>query len=179
MRTSRRQFMSGAAQAGMAVTYAGIAGAAEAGGEDATTLFKLVPVGRVEKRGETARIRILDKYADALLGLDAWSHVNVFYWFDQNDVPEKRRILRVNPRGDKANPLTGVFACRAPVRPNLIALSVCKILSVEGNVVNLDGIDAFDATPVLDLKPFIPQDAPAAKDVRVPDWAKRGEPRPG
>ena len=76
-----------------------------------------------------------------------WSHINVFYWFDKNDVPQKRRILRVHPRGDQRNPLAGVFACRAPVRPNLIALSVCRIVSVKGNLVNVDQIDAFDATP--------------------------------
>ena len=73
------------------------------------------------------------------------------------------------------NPLTGVFACRAPVRPNLIALSVCKILSVRGNVVTLDDLDAFDGTPVLDLKPFIPPDSPR-EGVRVPDWAKGKRP---
>jgi len=95
-----------------------------------------------------------------------------FTGFDRNDTPQRRRILRVHPRGDKQNPLTGVFACRAPVRPTLIALSVCKILSVEGNLVTLDRLDAFDATPVLDLKPFIPPDAPR-QDVRVPDWARR------
>ena len=136
------------------------------------TIFELFPIGAVEKTEESARIRIHDRYAEALLGLDGWSHVNVFYWFDKNDQPTKRRILRVHPRGDGKNPLTGVFACRAPVRPNLIALSVCKILSIEGPVVTVDGIDAFDATPVLDLKPFIPADAPDG-EIRVPSWAKR------
>ena len=138
---------------------------------DPKTFFKLFPIGKVEKKGQDARLRIFDEYVDGLLGLEGWSHVNVFYWFDQNDKPQQRRVLRVHPRGDKQNPLTGVFACRAPVRPNLIALSVCKILSVQGNLVTLDGLDAFDATPVLDLKPFIPPDAPM-QDVRVPAWAK-------
>ncbi|MCF7673879.1 MAG: TrmO family methyltransferase [Akkermansiaceae bacterium] len=72
------------------------------------------------------RIGIFDPYVEGLLGLQEWSHVNVFYWFDQNDQPQKRGILRVHPRGDQANPLTGVFACRSPVRPNLIALSVSR-----------------------------------------------------
>jgi tRNA-Thr(GGU) m(6)t(6)A37 methyltransferase TsaA len=142
-----------------------------AAGEDGKAFYKLVPIGKVEKQAGVARIRILDVYGEALLGLADWSHVNVFYWFDQNDTPQKRAILRVRPHGNKENPLTGVFACRAPVRPNLIALSVCKILSVEGNVVTVDSIDAFDGTPVLDLKPFIPPDAPT-DGVRVPSWAK-------
>jgi tRNA-Thr(GGU) m(6)t(6)A37 methyltransferase TsaA len=133
------------------------------------TFYKVHPVGVVEKKGESTRIRIFDRYADALLGLDQWSHVNVLYWFDKNDVPQKRRILRVHPRGNKENPLTGVFACRAPVRPNLIALTVCKVISVEKNVLTVDKIDAFDATPVIDLKPFIPPDAPR-DGVTVPAW---------
>jgi tRNA-Thr(GGU) m(6)t(6)A37 methyltransferase TsaA len=133
--------------------------------------FKLFAIGKVEKQGQRVLLRIFNEYIDGLLGLDGWSHVQVFYWFDKNDTPQQRKILRVHPRGDNQNPLTGVFACRAPFRPNLIALSVCKILSVQNNLVALDGIDAFDGTPILDLKPFIPMDAPA-QNIRVPAWAK-------
>jgi len=163
--------------AGTAVFAAwGFGTLAQAAEDEGTRKFyKLSPIGRVDKEGQTVRVRVFDEYADGLLGLDEWSHLNVFYWFDKNDNPRQRGILRVHPRGDKENPLTGVFACRAPVRPNLIALSVCRILSVQGNVVTVDALDAFDATPVLDLKPFIPPDAPA-KDVRVPAWARRGRP---
>jgi tRNA (Thr-GGU) A37 N-methylase len=71
--------------------------------------------------------------------------------------------------------LTGVFACRAPVRPNLIALSVCRVLAVEKNLVTLDQLDAFPGTPIIDLKPFIPPDAPT-KDLRMPAWTKGGKP---
>jgi tRNA (Thr-GGU) A37 N-methylase len=79
-------------------------------------------------------------------------------------------MLQVHPRGDKNNPVTGVFACRAPVRPNLIGLSLCKVLAVKDNVVEVQTIDAFEGTPVLDLKPFAPgQDLPSG--VKVPKWA--------
>jgi tRNA-Thr(GGU) m(6)t(6)A37 methyltransferase TsaA len=179
MQTSRRKFMSTAARraAGASlVTAWAVGGRADAAvGVDPQKSFNLLPIGRVEKKGQEVFLRIFDEYVDGLLGLDGWSHVNVFYWFDKNDTPQQRRTLRVHPRGDKQNPLTGVFACRAPVRPNLIALSVCKILSVQGNRITVDGLDAFDATPVLDLKPFVPSDAPT-RDVRVPDWAKGGKP---
>ena len=134
--------------------------------EGADESYRVYPIGKVEKNGGSTRIRIFDKYADGLLGLGQWSHVNVFYWFDKNDMPQRRRILQVHPRGNRENPLTGVFACRAPVRPNLIALTVCKVLAVEQTIVVVDGIDAFDATPVIDLKPFIPPDAPR-KDIKV------------
>ena len=143
--------------------------------EAAEEFYRVYPIGKVEKNSGSTRIRIFDKYTDGLLGLGQWSHVNVFYWFDKNDIPQRRRILQVHPRGDRENPLTGVFACRAPVRPNLIALTVCKILAVEQNVIAVDRIDAFDATPVIDLKPFIPPDAPR-KDIKVPDWTGRMRP---
>jgi tRNA-Thr(GGU) m(6)t(6)A37 methyltransferase TsaA len=177
MNLSRRTFLTKSAVA------AGAAGAMELlagraiGGEpvpaEAEPCFKVFPVGRVEVKGTSVRIVVFEKYAGALLGLDGWSHVNVFYWFDKNDVPHKRGILQVHPRDDAKNPLTGVFACRSPVRPNLIALSVCRIVAVEGRAVTVEKIDAFDGTPVVDLKPFIPPDEPRT-GVRVPDWAKRG-----
>lgn len=177
MKRTRRKFLARAAEltaggALLAPAWMARARAGEAPGrEGAEVSFQLTPVGKVEKQGEAASLRIFDRYGDALLGLEGWSHVNVIWWFDKNDVPEKRRILRVHPRGNPENPLTGVFACRSPVRPNLIALSVCKILSVEKNVVRVDAIDAFHDTPVLDLKPFAPPDAPA-QGIKVPDWAK-------
>jgi tRNA (Thr-GGU) A37 N-methylase len=64
-----------------------------------------------------------------------------------------------------------VFATRSPVRPNLIALSLCKVISVRDNVVEVDKIDAFEGTPVLDIKPYAPgQDS--ASGIRVPEWAR-------
>jgi len=135
------------------------------------SVYEIRPIGRVEKSESSARLRIFDDYTDGLLGLKEWSHAIALYWFDKNDTPAKRGILRVHPRGNKKNPLTGVFACRAPVRPNLIALSVCEILSVECDGIIVKEIDAFDGTPLLDLKPYIPPDAPAGK-LRAPEWLK-------
>jgi tRNA-Thr(GGU) m(6)t(6)A37 methyltransferase TsaA len=96
------------------------------------------------------------KYRDGLLRLDDFTHVWVIWWFDRNDTAEQRTILQVHPRRDLRNPLSGVFATRAPVRPNLLGLTLCRILSVRENMVEIDGIDAFPNTPVLDLKPYIP-----------------------
>jgi tRNA-Thr(GGU) m(6)t(6)A37 methyltransferase TsaA len=142
------------------------AAAGEAGGK----FFKVFPVGVVGKKDGKTVLRIDERYAKALKGLDGFSHVAVLYWFDRNDTPAKRAILQVHPRGNRNNPLTGVFACRAPVRPNLIALSVCRVRSVEGNVVHVDGIDAFDQTPILDLKPHIPSIDCPKKGVVLPGW---------
>jgi len=154
----------------------GILGTVRAGraGEpaDAKRQFTLRPIGVVQKDDDRMRIVLDEQYREGLLGLDGWSHVWVFWWFDRNDSPEKRAVLRVHPRGNRANPLTGVFATRSPVRPNLIALTLCKITAVEGNVVELQKIDAFDGTPVLDMKPYIPGYDTAA-DASVPEWMDR------
>ena len=169
---TRRGFLKGTTIAGVLWQSGRIVTAAENSGE--VTSYKITPVGRVEVKDGKAAIRILDKYIPALKGLEEWSHVNVFYWFDRNDTQQKRSILQVHPRGDSENPLTGVFACRSPVRPNLIALSVCKIKSVEGCTVHVESLDAMDGTPVLDLKPFNPSDSPT-EGVKVPEWAKRSK----
>ena len=130
--------------------------------------FKVRPIGHVQEMGERIVIILDKKYQEGLLGLEHWSHIQVIWWFDKNDTPEKRAILQVHPRGDAKNPLTGVFATRSPFRPNLIALSLCKIVSVNENVIEVEKIDAFEGTPVLDIKPYAPgQDA--ATEVRVPD----------
>lgn len=134
--------------------------------------YRVSPIGRVEKEGEKLRIVLDKKYQSGLLGLDGFSHVYVIWWFHDNDTAEKRATLQVNPRRDPKNPLTGVFACRAPVRPNLIALTLCKIVSVKDNVVEIEGIDANPGSPVLDLKPYNPhrESIPAAK---VPAWVPK------
>ena len=131
--------------------------------------FRIIPIGVVKKTDTTVSIEIYDDYTDGLLGLDGFSHIAVFFWFDQNDTAEKRRVLQVHPRKDPRNPLTGVFATHSPQRPNLIGLTVCKILSIHGGSVEIEDIDAFDGTPVIDLKCYIPGSV-GEKDVRLPDW---------
>ena len=131
--------------------------------------YTLRPIGTVKKHHGKTTLAIGEAFRPALLGLDGFSHVIVFYWFDKNDTPKKRSILQVHPRGNAANPLTGVFATRSPVRPNLIAMTVCKILSVEGRTVEVDKIDAFAESPILDLKPYIPR-IDCVSDAKTPKW---------
>ena len=97
-------------------------------------------------------LEIFKEFLPGLHRIDLCSHVTVIWWFHQNDTPAKRSILSVHPRGNKENPLTGVFATHSPVRPNLLAISTCKILSVKDGFITIDSIDAFDNTPILDLK---------------------------
>ena len=117
--------------------------------------YQVHPIGWVRRSNGSTILEINEEYQDALLGVEQLDSIWVLWWFDRNDTPEQRSILQVNPFGDPSNPLTGVFATRAPVRPNLIALTRCRILSVDGNRIVIDDIDAFDNTPVLDIKRYI------------------------
>lgn len=137
--------------------------------------LEILPIGVVRKEGATpAWIDIAPEYEQGLLGLENFSHITVLYWFDRNDTPESRRILRVHPRKNKANPLTGVFATHAPVRPNPIALTICKLLSMQGHRLCIETIDALDGSPVVDIKGYIP---PKGEELqaRVPTWVRHGE----
>ena len=119
----------------------------------AEPMYEVHPIGWVRKTDDGTFIEVNKQYQPALLGVDELAEIWVLYWFDRNDTPEQRAILQVHPKGDPANPLRGVFATRAPVRPNLIALSRCRVISVKDNLIEIDTIDAFPDTPVLDIKP--------------------------
>jgi tRNA (adenine37-N6)-methyltransferase len=134
--------------------------------------FSVFPIGVVKKFSEETFIDVMVSYEGALMGLEGFSHIVVLWWFHQNDTPERRGTLKVHPRNNPENPLTGVFATRSPLRPNPIALSTCKILRIERRRIFIDKIDAFDGTPVLDIKPCI-TDLDFAADVKIPDWARR------
>lgn len=115
--------------------------------------YQVSPIGWIRKAEGKTTIEIEAQYAPALLGLDQFERIWVLYWFDRNDNPEERSILQVHPQANPSNPLRGVFATRSPFRPNLIALSRCRILAIRGTTIEIDGIDAFPDTPVLDIKP--------------------------
>jgi tRNA-Thr(GGU) m(6)t(6)A37 methyltransferase TsaA len=133
--------------------------------------FYIYPVGVIKKENENVRIVIDEAYRDALLGLDDFSHITVCYWFHENDTPEKRKTMQVHPRKNKQNPLRGVFATHSPLRPNLIALSICKILSIKDTTISIEKIDALDGSPVIDIKCFIPS-SELGSDIRLPEWVQ-------
>ena len=120
---------------------------------------------------ETVRVELDDQRftPEALLGLDAFSHVEVVYWLDQVD-PERIETGARHPRSQPRWPRVGIFAQRARNRPNQLGVSVCKVLRLDGRSVHLSGLDAVDGTPVLDLKPWLSAFGPRGA-VREPEWA--------
>ena len=140
--------------------------------QDAPTEFKMRPIGHVKKTGDQTLIVLDPKYQPGLLGLEGYSHIYTFWWFDRNDTANKRAVLQVHPMGNRDNPLTGVFATRSPMRPNLIALTLCKVVAVKDNVIEVEKTDAFDGTPILDIKPFIPG-YDTTDDTKMPVWLEK------
>ncbi|MCO6041291.1 tRNA (N6-threonylcarbamoyladenosine(37)-N6)-methyltransferase TrmO [Thermococcus alcaliphilus] len=116
--------------------------------------FELIPIGQVHKDGETF-LEIYPEFAEALEGLNEGDWIKLILWFHKSDTPEKRKTLKVHPSGDPKNPLRGVFATRSPVRPNPIAIYTVKIVKIQGTRIFITEIDAFDGTPIVDIKPFV------------------------
>lgn len=132
--------------------------------------FTIFPVGIIHKNENQVKIEIYKPYLDGMLGIEGFSHFMVLYWFDRNDHPDARKTLQVNPRKDPKNPLTGVFGTHSPLRPNLIAMSICKKTKIDGSTIYIQDIDAFDGSPVIDIKPWIPLDILKTDDIDLPDW---------
>ncbi len=105
---------------------------------------------------------------EALDGLDDFSHIIVLYWMHQ--VPALSQVqTKIHPRGRYELPLVGLFATRAPYRPNPIGKATVRLLQRQGNILKVEGLDAIDGTPVIDIKPYIPGYDSVA-NTRVPPW---------
>ena len=89
------------------------------------------------------------KYVAGLHKLNRFKHVWVLFGFDRTS----ETLMRVHPRHDPSKPLVGVFASRSPTRPNKIGLTLVELVSVRDNIVTVRGLDAFDKSPVFDVKP--------------------------
>ena len=107
--------------------------------------------------------------APALVGLEGFSHVIVVAWLDR--IPQElRQRLQAHPAGDERLGLLGALALRGGARPNPLAVTVCRLLAIEGATLELEGLDLVDGTPVLDLKPYIAV-YDAVPDAKLPGWA--------
>lgn len=107
---------------------------------------------------------------DALAGLSDFSHAEVIFLFDR--VPEEKIETGArHPRNRADWPLVGIFAQRGKNRPNRLGLTTCRIVRVDGLSVEVEGLDAIDGTPVLDIKPVMAEFLPRG-EMRQPDWSR-------
>ena len=107
---------------------------------------------------------------DALAGLADFSHIEVVFLFHGVDEARVETGAR-RPRGRADWPLVGIFAQRGRARPNRLGVTVCQVVGVSGLSVEVQGLDAIDGTPVLDIKPVLQGFLPRG-EVREPDWAR-------
>ena len=105
---------------------------------------------------------------DVVAGLADFSHLDVVFLFDRVD-PDKINLGARHPRNREDWPLVGIFAQRAKARPNRLGVTTCELLSVDGLTLTVLGLDAIDATPVLDIKPHMIE-FQARTEVRQPAW---------
>ncbi len=148
---------------------------------DSLKSIQLVPIGFVrteagledlKHRVARSEIVVNKRLCRGLDGIEGFSHIFVLFWMHKT-LKTERRILAVHPRHRSDIPEQGIFATRSQFHPNSIGLTIVKVLRKSGNTLIVKGLDAYDGTPVLDLKPYDYWDRP--KKIRVPDWWKKLE----
>jgi len=132
--------------------------------------YQMYPIGRIRRAENGIHLEILEPYRPALRQLEHFSHVMVFWWADRHDNEKSRSTMQTEPPYARGK-LTGVFATRAEYRPNPIAMTTCKLLGVDEQrgVVRVADIDAYDGTPIVDLKAYFPV-CDRVKDATIPEW---------
>ena len=142
--------------------------------------FSITPIGRVrggraeavdDNWGACRAVIALDPARfgpEALVGLNLFSHAEVIFLFDKVP-PEKIETGARHPRGRADWPLTGIFAQRGKNRPNRLGLTTCRIVAVNALELEVEGLDAIDGTPVIDIKPVMREFLPRG-EIRQPAW---------
>ena len=134
--------------------------------------FELKPIGtvRASDAEQSYILQIDEPYRAGLKQVEQFSHISIFWWADQMDTDHYRRITTTElPYAPGVT--AGVFACRSEYRPNPIAVTLIAVIAVdvENGRVILPWIDAFDGTPILDIKPYIPI-SDRVRDYQVAPW---------
>jgi tRNA-Thr(GGU) m(6)t(6)A37 methyltransferase TsaA len=128
--------------------------------------------GKVETLREERRViseLVIDSdLAGILDGVESYSHLLILYWAHRVP-PEGRFLTQVHPMGKKDFPLVGIFATASPARPNPICVTPVRLLERRANILRVEGLDAVDGSPLVDIKPYVPSFY-AATDVTVADW---------
>jgi tRNA-Thr(GGU) m(6)t(6)A37 methyltransferase TsaA len=128
-------------------------------------------VGRHDWDDVVSELVMSPELEEALSNVEEFSHIIVLFWMHK--VPDLGGIpMRVHPRRRLDLPMVGLFATRAPTRPNPLGLGVVKLLERRGNILVVEGLDAVDGTPIVDIKPYLThRDSP--RDARMPEWMTR------
>ncbi len=115
------------------------------------TDVKNMPIQPIAAEGVKGEIELLPEYTDGLKDIEGFSHITLLYHFHRIDGFE----LQVIPFMDDEK--HGIFACKAPKRPNAIGVSTVRLISVQGNILHVEQVDMLNGTPLIDIKPFYPR----------------------
>jgi tRNA (adenine37-N6)-methyltransferase len=114
--------------------------------------LEVIRIGCVRDAGDGRfLLEVLPTYLDALHGLTAGDRVQILFWMHELAHSE-RRLLRVHPGGDERREQRGVFSLRSCIRPNPIGVSEAEIVEVRATGLLVDGLDAWDGSPLIDIK---------------------------
>ncbi len=111
------------------------------------------------------------EYAGILDGIEDFSHLLVLYWAHKVSATA-RKLRKVHPIGRKDLPLVGVFATCSPARPNPVLAIVVRLVKREGPTLHVEGLDAIDGSPVIDIKPYLPSYY-SVPDAKLSDWMEK------
>jgi tRNA-Thr(GGU) m(6)t(6)A37 methyltransferase TsaA len=114
-----------------------------------------------------AEIEIDAAWAEALDGIEEFSHVWVVWWLDRFETPPTSH--RVHPEARPEMPLVGLFATRSPHRPCPIAITAVRLLAHQGARLRVEGLDAYKGTPILDIKPYLCR-GDLIPEAKAPKW---------
>jgi len=126
----------------------------------------------VKDKSLVSEVVLEEDFAKALDGIEDFSHIFIIFWMHKISEAE-RTTLQVHPQGRTELPITGVFATRAPIRPNPIGLTLVELTKRTKNVLWVRGLDAYDGTPILDIKPYPDWEKGhwiVVKDFKAPKW---------
>ncbi len=143
--------------------------------------LKIVEIGYVEndvseqtdlKWGNIkSKIKLANEYVGGLTGLENFSHAIILTYLHEAKFIQEKHLER-RPRNLPDMPLIGIFSQRAKDRPNPIGLTSVKIIEVLADTLLVEGLDAINGTPVLDIKPYYPQYDKVGNAI-IPEWVNR------
>ncbi len=115
-----------------------------------------------------SEIVVRPELEEALEGIEGFSHLEVFFYF--HHLERNRVTLKRHPRDREDMPDVGIFAMRTQLRPSAMCATLVSLLGRSGTVLRVQGLDAIDGSPVLDIKPYTPSQSITPGDLRVPSW---------
>jgi tRNA-Thr(GGU) m(6)t(6)A37 methyltransferase TsaA len=147
------------------------------------TEIKIIPIGEVKtkidrnilkalgNKKHISKLIIFDEYIECLDRIEDFSHIIICYWAHLVSI-KQRDIKKVHPKGNPKFPEVGIFSTHSQVRPNPICITISKLLKREDNVLFVKNLDAFNESPILDIKPYI-SFMDKTMDLRMPEWINK------